>query len=189
VNRDLLRRAARAALRAEKVSSSAELSILVTDDAEVRRLNRDYRGVDAATDVLAFSQDEPGAPEPVADGREARRAHVRELCRRRSAAKARLAAEPDRGQAARTAAVRPELNHKRGGAPCLLGDVVISAETARRQARERRRPFGDELALLAVHGVLHLTGWRDGSGKEKRRMLNRGREIWRLAREIKPQSR
>jgi probable rRNA maturation factor len=38
------------------------LTIVVTDDVHVRRLNRDYRGVDACTDVLAFGdRPEPGA--------------------------------------------------------------------------------------------------------------------------------
>jgi len=39
-----------------------------------------------------------------------------------------------------------------------LGDVVISLETAQRQADERRQPIDRELALLIVHGCLHLLG-------------------------------
>ena len=42
--------------------------------------------------------------------------------------------------------------------PGLLGDVVISLDTARSQAAERRQPLSDELARLLVHGVLHLCG-------------------------------
>jgi len=34
----------------------AELSIVITDDEEIRALNRQYRGLDRATDVLSFSQ-------------------------------------------------------------------------------------------------------------------------------------
>jgi probable rRNA maturation factor len=41
-----------------------ELSIILTDDAEQRRLNRDWRGVDRSTNVLAFPAWEPGAPAP-----------------------------------------------------------------------------------------------------------------------------
>jgi len=43
--------------------------------------------------------------------------------------------------------------------PDLLGDVVISAETAYRQAREAGRSLREELAALLVHGILHLLGY------------------------------
>lgn len=66
--------------------------------------------------------------------------------------------------------------------PRLLGDIVISAATAARQARARHRAVLEEMELLVIHGVLHLTGWCDDSDDEKRRILQRGREIWRLAR-------
>src|SRR6185503_8837664 len=41
----------------------------------------------------------------------------------------------------------------------LLGDVVLSIETARRQARSRRRPLLGELTMLLAHGLLHLLGY------------------------------
>lgn len=41
------------------------------------------------------------------------------------------------------------------------GEVVISLDTAVRQARQRRIPLRWELTLLAVHGILHLSGMRD----------------------------
>lgn len=53
----------------------------------------------------------------------------------------------------------------------FLGDVVISAETARRQARRYRHSLEEELKLLMLHGVLHLLGYdheTDG-GRMKRR--------------------
>jgi probable rRNA maturation factor len=40
------------------VAGSIEISVLVTDDAALHRLNRDYRGVDAPTDVLSFADEE-----------------------------------------------------------------------------------------------------------------------------------
>ncbi len=43
----------------------------------------------------------------------------------------------------------------------VLGDVVISVDTAARQAAERGASLADELAHLAVHGVLHLLGYDD----------------------------
>ncbi len=45
--------------------------------------------------------------------------------------------------------------------PVILGDVVISVETAARQAAERDRSLDDELSLLVVHGILHLLGYDD----------------------------
>jgi probable rRNA maturation factor len=62
VDSTLIERAATAALAAEGVAGSVELSVLVADDAELHRLNRDFRGVDAPTDVLSFASgdDAPG---------------------------------------------------------------------------------------------------------------------------------
>jgi probable rRNA maturation factor len=45
-----------------KVTGAAEISIVLTDDAEQRELNRDWRGKDAPTNVLSFPQIEPFAP-------------------------------------------------------------------------------------------------------------------------------
>lgn len=42
--------------------------------------------------------------------------------------------------------------------PCL-GDVIISVQTARKQARAARRPLLDEITMLMAHGLLHLLGW------------------------------
>jgi probable rRNA maturation factor len=50
-----------------------------------------------------------------------------------------------------------------------LGEVVVSAETCRRQADERGAPFGEELALLVAHGVLHLCGHDHTLGPEENR--------------------
>ena len=41
----------------------------------------------------------------------------------------------------------------------LLGDVVISVEQARRQARERARTLKSEMVTLLIHGILHLLGY------------------------------
>lgn len=59
VDTALVERAVAAVLAAEGVAGAIELGVLISDDAELHRLNRDYRGVDAPTDVLSFG-DEPG---------------------------------------------------------------------------------------------------------------------------------
>jgi probable rRNA maturation factor len=52
----------------------------------------------------------------------------------------------------------------------LLGDVVISLDTAARQARARRRPLVDEVTHLLAHGILHLAGYDHRTDAEERRM-------------------
>jgi len=53
----LVERVIRATLSAEG-EPNAEVGVLITDDATIQRLNRDYRGTDAPTDVLAFAMRE-----------------------------------------------------------------------------------------------------------------------------------
>ena len=43
------------------------------------------------------------------------------------------------------------------------GEIVISAETAKREARQRSLSLQEEIARYAVHGVLHLAGWSDAT--------------------------
>jgi probable rRNA maturation factor len=56
------------------------------------------------------------------------------------------------------------------GAAGHLGDVVISVEFAREQARRRGVDLVVELAYLAIHGVLHLTGMDDETDDARRAM-------------------
>ncbi len=60
--RGLICSAARAALRAEGVLCPCEISVLLTDNEGIREINREFRGVDAPTDVLSFplNELEPG---------------------------------------------------------------------------------------------------------------------------------
>jgi len=55
--------------------------------------------------------------------------------------------------------------------PDCLGDVVISAETALRQAHGG--DVGAECALLLVHGILHLLGYDHGTPRQRERMWKR----------------
>ena len=103
---------------------------MLTDDAEMRKLNRQYRGIDRATDVLSFPQDDP----PVA------------------------------------------------GMPVLLGDVVISCETAARQARDNGEKIEREMNRLLIHGVLHLLGHdHESDPPAARRMRRLERKLLALA--------
>jgi probable rRNA maturation factor len=99
-----------------------ELSVVLTDDATIHTLNRDYRKMDKPTDVLAFAMREG----PLT-----------------------------------------------GFSPDLLGDVVISLETAERQAAEVKRSLEEEVAMLSAHGLLHLLGFDHRDRQEERRMTAR----------------
>ena len=68
-----------------------------------------------------------------------------------------------------------------GGAPDgMLGDVVISVDTARRQAGERGHSLAREGERLLVHGLLHLLGYdHERSAAEARRMQRRERGLLR----------
>jgi probable rRNA maturation factor len=52
----------------------------------------------------------------------------------------------------------------------VLGEVVVSAETAHREAKKRGLEPERELALYAIHGTLHLVGFDDLEPRAKRRM-------------------
>lgn len=58
-----------------------------------------------------------------------------------------------------------------------LGDVVIAFPYAARQAEREGHPLEGELALLVVHGVLHLLGYDHRTAQERRRMWAVQREI------------
>jgi probable rRNA maturation factor len=96
---------------ARKLDVSGEVSVSLVDDAEIHRLNREFRNVDRPTDVLSFSQLE-GEYLPV---------EVLPLP--------------------------------------LLGDIILSVETAVRQAESYHHSVQRELAFLLVHGFLHLIGY------------------------------
>jgi probable rRNA maturation factor len=88
--------------------SESSISVSFVRDRKIRELNRTYRGMDKATDVLSFPLVEPGDRYP--------------------------------------------------GAERLLGDVVISVDTAERQAADYDAPVAREVQRLLIHGVLHLLG-------------------------------
>jgi len=87
---------------ADALGVGGAVSLVLTGDRTVRRLNRDFRGKDKPTDVLSF----PGP-------------------------------------------------HEEGN----LGDIVISVETAARNARAFTRTFFQELDILTLHGFLHVLGY------------------------------
>ena len=54
-----------------------------------------------------------------------------------------------------------------------LGDIVISLETAARQAAQQNHSLEREIAFLSIHGALHLLGYDHGKDTERRTMFSR----------------
>ncbi|MCB0986578.1 MAG: rRNA maturation RNase YbeY [Acidimicrobiales bacterium] len=61
--------------------------------------------------------------------------------------------------------------------PLLLGDVVVCPAVAARNAPSHAGTYIDEIALLVVHGVLHVLGWDHATTEETRLMQAREREM------------
>ena len=61
---------------------------------------------------------------------------------------------------------------------CYLGDVIISYDTAVEQATEQGHGLDRELALLVIHGCLHLLGYDDEAPEPRQRMWARQQELW-----------
>ena len=71
-------------------------------------------------------------------------------------------------------------------APNLLGDVVISLETARRQAKNAGIGMLDYFDQLLIHGILHLLGYDHENDKdEARKMEQKAKELLELIRDRK----
>jgi probable rRNA maturation factor len=105
-----------------------EVAVVLAADAKLRELNRRWRGLDRATDVLSFGYDEGGDDE-------------------------------------------------------VDGDVVVSLERVREQAKRFRVSRGRELARVVIHGALHLAGLDHQSAAQRRRMRAREDRVLRAARE------
>jgi probable rRNA maturation factor len=113
-------------LLAEVGEGDAGLSLSLVSDAAIRALNREYRGRDAATDVLSFPLDETS---------------------------------------------------NRKVPETLLGDIVISVETAHRQAAEYDASVQREIYRLLIHGLLHLKGHDHEQLAQRRNMRREERRL------------
>jgi probable rRNA maturation factor len=124
---------ARQALAADNVGAQAEMGLVISSQERVQQLNRDYRGRDEPTDVLAFSarEEADGLPPfiPPPDG----------------------------------------VLH--------LGEVIISYPQAVAQAEEHGHPVKRELAILLIHGLLHLLGYDHEKTDAGRKMRAREKEL------------
>ncbi len=180
-------------------SASGQVSLLITDDATVRALNRQYRGLDETTDVLSFSAEHAGhwegvelAPSPTPDHGEIE-AHESPVSAShhgdRDLAIPSVPSpsdwQPDCGDAGDPTRDRPSPALARevpgevepyfpipDAEPPPLGDIVISLPQAKRQAEQQGTSLCRELALLLVHGALHLLGHDHYDQEERAAMQN-----------------
>lgn len=122
---ELVEKAALTALEQQSAPSAAELTIVLSNDTQLRELNLQWMGIDEPTDVLSFPSDET---------------------------------DPETGSR-------------------YLGDILISLETAARQAAHARHSVEAEAQLLTIHGILHLLGHDHAEAEEKARMWAAQAEI------------
>jgi probable rRNA maturation factor len=133
VDEGWVRRIAQTVLKAEGIAHPYEVSLVFTDSETVQQLNRDYRGMDETTDVLAFYM------LPQGEGDDS------------------FALPPD------------EVTR--------LGEVIISYPQAIEQAREQGHSPERELALLIIHGILHLLDYDHEEPEEEDEMRKREKEL------------
>lgn len=62
----------------------------------------------------------------------------------------------------------------------LLGDVVVSVDTAKKAARRKGKSLRDEYLFLIIHGILHLLGYDHVKHKDWVRMRKKEEELWKL---------
>lgn len=74
----------------------------------------------------------------------------------------------------------PHFEQMRSHLPLYLGDIVISVDTATRQAATHGHTLQTELAWLAAHGLLHLLGWDHPDDDSLMQMLERQAVLLRL---------
>jgi probable rRNA maturation factor len=132
---DWLKAVASITLTTQVNSPNVEIELVITGQQKMRQLNRQYRGQDKFTDVLAF---------PMLDEKEAE---------------------------FRTAPADPK----------HLGEVIISYPQALIQAEEQGHPVKNEVAVLIIHGTLHLLGYDHRDDEGERQMEERQASILSLS--------
>ncbi len=134
---ELLRKTALCCLEEEKTEIGCEINILITDDAAIREINRQFRDIDNPTDVLSF---------PMAD------------------------------------IVKGKINEEGGDLDIdegllVIGDIVISMETAVRQSEQYGHSLERELAFLTAHGMFHLLGYDHMESRDEETMMSKQEKV------------
>lgn len=118
------------------LAARGTVAVALLSDARMRVLNRTFRRVDSATDVLSFSSagDAPAGP--------------------KTSRSSQISAPKPRAQSQ-----KPQASGPKPQATRHLGDLAIALGVAARQARAEGHDVVTELRILALHGLLHLLGY------------------------------
>jgi probable rRNA maturation factor len=146
---------AEAVLRAE--GAVGELTLTFVDRAEIASLNAEHMGVEAPTDVLSFPLDAFDTRGETGD--------------------TRGETGDTRGETGDTRGETGDTVEEGGAPPVLLGDVVVCPSIAVDAAPDHGVDADDELALLVVHGVLHVLGHDHAEPGEAASMRERERVL------------
>ncbi len=140
--------------------TTAKISLAIVSDAEIHAINREFLGHDNPTDVISFRLDDaeggsgPWTGEP--DESSAQHCFTED----------NAVTENDAEEDAQTAA-----------SAMLEGELIVSVETALREAPQQGWSPRAELLLYVVHGLLHLCGYDDLTDEARPTMRAREREV------------
>ena len=131
--------------------AAGELGVRFVGARRMRALNRDFLGDDEVTDVLSFPLEDAGMPGGSGDGEGSGRAA--------EGTGKDAVGEAGRGAGGLGHFVGEAGDGSRPAVPRLLGDVVVCPRRAAAQARAAGTPLAFEIAMLLVHGTLHVLGY------------------------------
>ncbi|MFH1836991.1 MAG: rRNA maturation RNase YbeY [Candidatus Omnitrophota bacterium] len=162
IDRKKTDRAAIISLKSLK-KDNCELNIVFISSQKIRVLNRKYFGKDKATDVIAF----PAVDKKRSQGRRAwRMAH---------GGNSAFIVIARRSEAATKQSLSAGAGVKDNE---FLGDIAISTDRARRNAKIYGTSLLEETVLYVAHGILHLSGYEDTSVKKRNVMKKKENEIF-----------
>ena len=116
----------------DEFDTECEVSLSFVSDEEIQEINKNFRDMDKATDVLSFPQIDYDVDEVV-------------------------------------------MTNEKG--EIVLGDIIISVDTAKRQAEEYGHSLKREICFLTVHSMLHLLGYDHMTEEEEAEMFGKQKDI------------
>ena len=139
----LVANAVTAALNAEHADGPDHVTVLITGDEHIRELNKKFKRTNEITDVLSFNE------------------ALVSRCSKDGATND----DPDVNRPSSVTAENIEFR--------TLGEIAISLPQVNRQAAQNGKSADRELAMLTIHGVLHLLGYHHAEPDEERIMFGK----------------